>query len=29
MAKSKNILPIYGREFDGSPGSDVDLSDRG
>src|SRR5262244_1784797 len=29
MAKSKEILPNYGRESDGSPGSDVDLSDRG
>src|SRR4029453_5761763 len=29
MAKSKNNLPNYGRRFDGSPGSDVDLSDRG
>jgi hypothetical protein len=29
MAKSKNILPDLGRGFDGSPGSDVDLSDCG
>src|SRR5258708_35999440 len=29
MAKSKDILPNHGRGFDGSPGSNVDLSDRG
>src|SRR5882672_8785251 len=29
MAKSKDILPNHGRGFDGSPGSDVDLFDRG
>jgi hypothetical protein len=28
MAKSRTILPKYGRGFDGSPGSDVDLPAR-